>query len=231
LANVTSGYLAVRYEDIDLLGDYFRGLIEEKIERPRDDLISALIQEKIFDHQEDLVVNAMMVFGAGRVTTQKLLGNGVPLLLPAWTSWRAGLCDSETFLRRLTEELLRIITPTRSLVRFATRDMQLEDGFAAPCAIQRGQRLSLFLEAANRDSQIFDAPHCVKHDRQPNPHVAFGFGPHRCPGASVSRLEIQIALRALLETFATLGAHPSVPPSWDPNPNLGGFTSFTCVCS
>lgn len=67
-------------------------------------------------------------------------------------------------------------------------------------------------------------------ERQPNPHVAFGHGPHRCPGASIARAEIKTALEELFETFTDLRPHPSIQPVWDPNPNLGGYTSYLCVC-
>ena len=77
---------------------------------------------------------------------------------------------------------------------------------------------------------MFAAPHSLKADRQPNPHVAFGFGPHRCPGASMARNEIMIALQALLETLAEIRPHPSQPPARDPNPNIGGYTSYRCLC-
>jgi cytochrome P450 len=65
--------------------------------------------------------------------------------------------------------------------------------------------------------------------RQPNPHLAFGHGPHRCPGASIARAEIQIALETLLAAFETLRPNPSAPPTYDPNPNLGGFHSYPCL--
>ena len=73
---------------------------------------------------------------------------------------------------------------------------------------------------------MFAAPHSLKADRQPNPQVAFGFGPHRCPGASVVRIEIAVALQALLETLAEIRPNPSQPAASDPNPNIGGYTSL-----
>ncbi|HEX2092954.1 MAG TPA: cytochrome P450, partial [Longimicrobiaceae bacterium] len=96
--------------------------------------------------------------------------------------------------------------------------------------IRKGEKVFLFLEAANRDLQGFAQPHCLVPERQPNPHIAFGFGTHRCPGANIARIEIQAALEALLDSFAELLPDPSVPPAWDPNPNLGGFASFHCLC-
>jgi cytochrome P450 len=229
-ADVTSGYLMVRMEEIVLLGEFFRGLVADRKGTPSDDLIGAFIKEGIFDDEEDLVVNCMMAFAAGRVTTQKLLADGLAVLLPAWGEWREASRRNPGLVRRLTEEMLRLVTPTRYLARFATQDVDLSGDLPGSPVIRRGEKVILFLEACNRDPRTFPSPHQLTPERQPNPHVAFGFGPHRCPGAGIARLEIQAALEALLDTFAELRPDPSAPPTWDPNPNIGGFTSYRCLC-
>jgi cytochrome P450 len=172
-----------------------------------------------------------MAYSAGRVTTQKLLGSGVPLLLPAWGAWREKVRENPSAVRRLTDELLRVVTPTRYLVRYAVDEVRLgaEDGEGA--TIRRGEKVVLFLEAANRDPEAFPEPHCLVGDRQPNAHVAFGFGAHRCPGASVARMEIQVALQALFDMLEELRPDPETPPTWEPNPNLGGYASYHCLCA
>jgi pimeloyl-[acyl-carrier protein] synthase len=173
----------------------------------------------------------MAAFAAGRVTTQKLIGDGVPMLFPEWGTWREMVAANPGVSRRLTEELLRMVTPTRYLGRHATEDVDLSGEWGSGHLIRTGQRVVLFLEAANRDPARFPDPHQLEWERQPNPHLAFGHGAHRCPGASIARAEIQIALETLLATFETLGPNPSAPPVWDPNPNLGGYRSFPCLCS
>lgn len=227
--NVTSGYFRVRVQEIEQLGAFFRDLIRSRKTDPSDDLIQTLILDAIFDDEEDLVINCMMVFGAGRVTTQKLLGDGVPKLLPEWARWRDLNRENPSTSRRLAEELLRAVTPTRHLARYAVETVDLSDEFPGDHRIREGERVILFLEAANRDGCIFASPHSIVVDRHPNPHVAFGFGPHRCPGAGLARIEIQVALDALFEAFEELRPDPSTPPAWDPNPNLGGYQSFPCV--
>ncbi|HEV2146999.1 MAG TPA: cytochrome P450 [Longimicrobiaceae bacterium] len=230
-ANVTSGFLLVRMQEITALGDYFRELVATRRDARSDDLIGAFLREGVFEDEEDLVINCMMAFAAGRVTTQKLLGDGVPALLPGWGRWREESRRNPGLARRLTDELLRIVTPTRYLARCAMEDVDLSGELPGDHVIRRGEKVFLFLEAANRDPASFAHPHCMAPERQPNPHIAFGFGPHRCPGASIARVEIQIALEALLETFEELVPDPSAPPTWDPNPNLGGFASYRCLCS
>ena len=226
-ADLTSGYLRMEMNEIVGLGDYIRAQVAARGGTPSDDLIGAFMRDGGLDDQEDVVIQCMMAFAAGRVTTQKLLGNGIPLLLPEWGAWRARVQENPSVTRRLTEELLRVVTPTRYVVRYATEDATVGD---EATTIRRGEKVVLFLEAANRDAQTFACPHDLEAERQPNPHVAFGFGAHRCPGASVARIEIQTALQALLETLSELRPHPTVAPVWDPNPNLGGYASYRCLC-
>jgi cytochrome P450 len=229
-ANVTSGYLDVEMEEILFLADYFREQLAARGGVPSDDLTGAFMRDGGFDDDEEVVINCMMAFAAGRVTTQKLLANGIPLLLPAWGAWRDAVRSGSASVRRLADELLRLVTPTRYVVRFATADVEL-DGDAAGTVIRRGEKVVLFLQAANRDPDSFACPHDLRGERQPNPHVAFGFGAHRCPGASVARIEVQTAVQALLETLDALRPHPAVAPAWEPNPNIGGYASYRCVCA
>lgn len=231
-ADLTSGYLHAKMEDVVQLGEYFRAHVRARGGTPSDDLIGAFMRDGGLDDEDDVVIQCMMAFAAGRVTTQKLLADGIPLLLPEWSAWRELARATPSAVRRLVEELLRLVTPTRYVVRYATEDVHLAgDDSAADVHIRRGQRVVLILEAANRDADAFPAPHTLKADRQPNPHVTFGFGPHRCPGASIARIEIAIALQALLDTLAELRPHPSQPPAWDPNPNIGGYASYRCLCA
>lgn len=227
---VTSGYFRVRVQEIDRLGAFFRALVRGRAANPSDDLVQTLIRDRVFDDEEDLVINCMMIFGAGRATSQKVLGDGVLKLLPEWARWRELHRENPAVSRRLAEELLRMVTPTRHLARFATEAVDLSDDGAGAHRIQAGERVILFLESANRDACVFADPHALVADRQPNPHLAFGFGAHRCPGAGLARIEVQVALDALLETFESLAEEPSAHPEWDPNPNLGGHQSFPCVC-
>jgi cytochrome P450 len=230
-ADVTSGFLRAEIDEIGRLGEYFRSQVAARGGTPSDDLIGALMRDGGLDGEEEVVIQCMMAFGAGRITTQKLLASGIPLLIPEWSVWREQARANPALVRRLTDELLRMVTPTRSVVRYAAADVHLAGGFTGGAAIRRGDKLVFFLEAANRDPQAFPCPHALQADRQPNPHVAFGFGRHRCPGASVARLEIQVALQALLDTLAELRRHPSIAPTWEPNPNLGGYGSYHCVCA
>jgi len=70
--------------------------------------------------------------------------------------------------------------------------------------IRAGDRLFLMINAANRDPALFPDPDRLNLDRDPNPHIAFGYGPHYCVGAPLARLEGQIAFTRLLARLAEL---------------------------
>lgn len=232
--DAVSGYLRVDLRDINRLGEHFRALLREKRRHAggpqADDLFTAFLKEDdMFADDEELIINCMMIFGAGRVTTRKVLGNGLPLLFPQWPRWQQAQREDPTFSKRAAEELLRLVTPTRYLMRRAVEDVELSAQFPGDHLIYEGEKLILFLEAANRDPEVFAQPDLFDPDRPQNRHTAFGFGPHYCPGAKLARLEIQIALELLLESLAAPSAELTEPPRWNPNPNLGGYMSFP-VC-
>ncbi|BCL80813.1 cytochrome P450 [Ktedonobacteria bacterium brp13] len=227
--DVTSGYFRGEMQDIKNLEDYFRQLIAQKRRALTDDLLSAFIMaHDIFPEEDDLVANCMMVFAAGRITTKKLLGNGVTLLMQDWETYQKEFQANPRFTKQLGEELLRMITPTRYLIREASEDIDFSDTFPGNHVVRKGQRVLLFLEAADFDPAVFSQPQDFLPHRRPNKHVAFGYGPHQCPGATLARVEIQVALEELL-SLSSLQPKPGTCPVWNPNPNLGGFTSNPLV--
>lgn len=221
--DVTSGYFHGGLQNVRQLEDYFRLLIAQKRQHPADDLLSAFTAaHEIFPEDDDLVANCMMVFAAGRITTKKLLGNGITYLASHWQQYQAELETNPLFPKLLGEELLRMVAPTRYLIREAGEDISLPITSSREQLIQRGQRVLLFLEAANYDPEVFSQPTMFHPQRRPNKHLAFGFGPHQCPGATLARVEIQLALEEILK-LSSLRPKPGVEPTWNPNPNLGGY--------
>jgi cytochrome P450 len=118
------------------------------------------------------------------------------------------------------EELLRYDGPVQATVRVAREDLEI-DGHA----IEAGSLLMVGIGAANHDPAVFSEPERLDVARDPNPHLAFGFGAHFCLGAPLARLEAEIALRALLERFPHL-ALAIDSPRYRPNPVLRGLVSL-----
>ncbi len=225
--DATSGYPRGNMQDIAYLEDYFRELIRLRRRNLGQDLMSAMIVAKDAFPEEELLANCMMVFAAGRFTVKKLIGNGVSLLFDQWPQIQKEFLQQPTVLPKLLgEELLRRITPTRSLIRRANTAVDIPEHTSNHAhTIQRDEHVLLFLEAGNHDPLFFPQPQQCQPLRQPNQHITFGYGSHQCPGAALARLEIQIALDVLL-SLKELHPKPGSLPQWNPNPNLGGYISY-----
>ena len=78
------------------------------------------------------------------------------------------------------------------------------------------------------DATEFEHPECLAPERSGNRHMAFGLGPHYCPGAKLARLEIQIALQSFFTLFQELYPNddPEFAPVWSENPNMGGYDEY-----
>jgi cytochrome P450 len=92
------------------------------------------------------------------------------------------------------EEVLRYLPPTGGTDRFVTRPTTL-----GGVELQPGQRVVAMITAANRDPEVFTDPHTFDLGRTTNPHLSFGHGVHFCLGAHLARLEVRVALAALLD--------------------------------
>ena len=98
----------------------------------------------------------------------------------------------------LVEECLRLETPLPLMFRTARHDVEV-----AGKQVKAGQKVGVFMGAANRDPAVFERPDEVILDRPHNRHLTFGAGPHRCVGSNLARLQIQIAVTCLLERLGT----------------------------
>ncbi|MDK1476521.1 cytochrome P450 [Streptomyces sp. 549] len=182
------------------LGGLFGKVVAEKKQNPGDDLTSALILadeggEPLTD--EELVNTLQLMIAAGHETTISLIVNAVRALLGRPDQLKLVL-DGEVSWDAVVEETLRYDTPTSHvLIRFATEDVQVGD-----TVIPQGDALITSYVAIGRDEKQH-GPTAGEFDvtRSPVRHMAFGHGPHVCPGAPLSRLEAGVALPALFARF------------------------------
>ncbi len=189
---------------IQMQHEYFTELVRAKTAEPTDDLTSALIQAEDGGArltEEEVIGNLKAMVAAGHETTVGLILNAVRALLgdPAQLAKvRAG--DVEW--KQVVEETLRFDTPTTHLLmRFATEDITVGD-----TVIPKGDGVVMSYRAIGRDVAVHgeDADEFDVTRPTANRHLAFGYGPHVCPGAALSRLEAVIALPALFERFPDL---------------------------
>ena len=98
-----------------------------------------------------------------------------------------------SLLPSATEEILRYVSPVISMRRTATRDTEIGGQ-----KIAENDKVVMFYPSANRDPEIFDRPDVFDIQRDPNVHLAFGWGPHFCLGANLARAEIRTIFAELL---------------------------------
>ena len=185
------------HEAITTLNDYVNPLVEERVSKPSDDLLSVLaIGEREGDLSRDEVLgNTLLLLIAGHQTTINLVGNGTMALMKNPEQWNM-LKEDDGLLVRATEELLRYDSPVKRAPRIALEDIELGGQ-----KIREGEKVMVIINSANRDPMAFENPEDLDITRYPNPHVAFGGGIHHCLGANLARLEGQEAFRALTRKF------------------------------
>jgi cytochrome P450 len=188
-------------ESVHNLQDYLGPLVAERVENPRDDLISVVAEGErrgIFD-RDQVINNVMLLLSAGHETTINLICNGTRAFMTHPDQWELFKTDPAGKMIRATEECLRYDAPVKSITRIAGEDVELGGK-----TIQKDERMRWFVTSANRDPEVFDRPDDFDIERYPNPHVAFGSGIHHCLGATLARLEGQEAFKAIAERFPNL---------------------------
>jgi cytochrome P450 len=187
------------------MAQYFMGMIEERRQRPGDDLISRLLAATIDGKQlsdVELLGFCALLLVAGNETTTNLIGNAVLCFLEQ-DGTAARLSAEPALLPHAIEEVLRYRSPVQSMYRIAAADTTL-----GSCSIPAGSPLLAWIGSANRDPLQFPRAEEFDVERSPNRHLAFGQGIHFCLGAPLARLEAGIALGALLSRLHGLALDP-----------------------
>jgi cytochrome P450 len=182
-------------------------VIEQRRAAPGDDLLSALLAvEEAGDRLSpaELISFVMLLYVAGHETTVNLIGNGVLALLrhpDQLARWR----DDPSLDARAVDELLRHDGPVQHTSRVAMTDVAYDDGAGGTVEVGRGQMVLTVLGAANHDATVFEAPHELRLDRpNANRHLAFAAGIHYCLGASLAKLEAEVAITSLIRRFRSI---------------------------
>jgi cytochrome P450 len=168
-----------------------------------DDIITRFIETPDLDGQllsdRMVVTQVMLLIIAGNETTRNLIGNCLYRLAAAPELWER-LAADRTLVPVLIEESLRLDSPVQILGRVVVNDTEI-DG----CPLHRGDRVVFGIASANRDEAAYDAPGEFRLDRaRPRDHLAFGAGPHICPGANLARIEAMITIETLLDRLASM---------------------------
>ncbi|MBO8188927.1 cytochrome P450 [Streptomyces sp. DW4-2] len=211
-------------------------------------LMSLIEQKRARGDQDDLTMELVTAMDEGELTEAEVIGNLVVTVIGGHETTANLICHAvrglltyprtlETARARLAagedpwpdivEEALRWESPSRNIMfRYATEDVDVEGE-----VIRKGEAVLVPLSAIQRCPHAFPDPdpEIFAPDR-PNAsrHIAFGVGPHRCPGASLARLEAEIALHRLFETFPEPALSPEPAPRV-PSLGINGYRELPVV--
>lgn len=185
------------------LYERFGRYIEDRRRQPRADVLTALATTTFPDGELpeviDVVRVAANVFAAGQETTVRLLGTALQLIGDR-PELQALLRERRDLIPDFVEETLRIESPVKGDFRLARRSATV-GGVDIPA----GATLMVLNGAANRDPNHFEGAAEFRVDRDKSrEHLAFGRGPHSCPGGSLARTETRVSIERLLDRMATI---------------------------
>ena len=163
--------------------------------QPGEDLMSKVAAAMEADQldEDEMMGMTLLIAGAGNETTRNALSHGLHALLAHPDQLELFREDPDKIMDSAIEELLRWSSPVIQFRRTASVSMELHGQH-----ISEGDRVTIMYASANFDETVFPAPERFDLTRSPNPHVAFGTGPHVCLGAAVARLEIRVMMQELL---------------------------------
>ncbi len=177
-------------EQLQILLDffaYFSNLTASRREHPTEDLASAIANGRIDGEPLSDVDTAsyyVIVASAGHDTTKDAISGGLLALIEN-PSELERLRKDMGLMPTAVEEMIRWTTPVKEFMRTAAEDTTVRG-----VPIAKGESVYLAYVSGNRDEEVFDEPFRFDVGRDPNKHVAFGYGVHFCLGAALARMEM-----------------------------------------
>jgi cytochrome P450 len=208
-------------EATNTIGDYLKGVIEEKRKTPDDRALSAIVHARIDGEPltfKEIFGFAFFVFIAGIDTVYATLNNAF-LWLAQNPQRRREILESPDNMAGIVEELHRANTVTFS-GRTATQDVELRG-----VSIKAGEKVLCVLPAANYDPEVFPDPRDINFHRPRTPILAFSGGAHSCMGAHLARLEMKLCLEEFLRRIPDFKVKPGAQMHYLP----GGVIGPNCL--
>lgn len=185
----------LRQAHLNLFQIVYRSIQDCQAE-PGDDLISMLLELDFGGRaltEQEIVLNCYSFIMGANITTGHVASHFALAMMRYPEVWRQLKAD-RSMLPGVLEEALRWATPAIHLVRQATEDVDL-----AGVRIAEGDMVCTWVGSANRDETVFEDPDTFDPRRSPNPHIAFGIGPHYCVGGFAARAVLSALITELLD--------------------------------
>ncbi len=189
---------------------YLNSLIDRAEAAPGDDFFSGLTRAAFRGRpltREEMLGYGSIMFAGGRDTVINSISGIIGHLSRSPSDFEYLKQDPKRIVNA-SEEYFRAISPVTHIGRVCPAKTEIHG-----VDVEAGALVSLCFASANHDENVFQAPAEVRLDRKPNPHVAFGFGPHLCLGAAHARLIVRTLLKCLCEqvsSITTLAAEEKV---------------------
>jgi cytochrome P450 len=197
---------------------YFQDVTNARRATPTGDLASAIANARVdgeFLSDIDVASYYVIIATAGHDTTSSTISGGLHALLQH-PGELARLRDDPTLLPTAVDEMIRWVTPVKEFMRTATAGIQV-----GGVAIKEGEAVLLSYPSGNRDEEVFADPFRFDVGRDPNKHLAFGFGVHYCLGATLARMETRALFAELLPRLESI--EPAGPAEWKATTFVGGL--------
>ena len=185
---------------LDFFG-YFSKLTAARREHPTDDLASAIANGRIDGEplsEIDTASYYVIVASAGHDTTKDAISGGLLALIEN-PGELDRLRSDPGLMGTAVEEMIRWSTPVKEFMRTATADTTVRG-----VDIAKGDSVYLAYVSGNRDEDVFDDPFRFDVGRDPNKHVAFGYGVHFCLGAALARMEMNSLFTELVPRLESI---------------------------
>lgn len=193
------------------LDAYLSQQLAQRRRSGQDDLLTRLVEAEsdgIALSESEIMGFVQLLYSGATETTTNLIGNAVLALLEH-PEQLALLQARPELAASAVEEVLRYRSPIQTLIRRTRQPVELQGQM-----IPAGKYIFAVLGAAHRDASVFAEPDRFDIQRDPNPHLAFGYGVHYCMGTPLARLEAKIAIPAIFKHFKNLQLVNDQP--WQP---------------
>ena len=183
---------------------YISELIEQKIEKPGDDMISRLSQVTENDQRltkDQIICTVILLLNAGHEATVNTIGNSIVALRQNEINTKD--LDKKFEIKKIIEELIRWDSPLQFFQRWVLEDTKLGD-----FELKKHSKVAILLGSANRDELAFKNGEEINFHRDNLSHTSFGGGVHFCLGAHLARLELEVSFMNLFKNQISLVEKP-----------------------